>query len=166
MARSVGGSPSDPDSRGIGHFLRMTYCSREFSLGLASFPLLDYNANTLAPFPRISVEHIAHNPNIINCGFVQLHLKISENCGDCQKYFSLRESNVPMLMHCYIETSQRRNTYGMPMHCLESLLNATRYFSRCSRCVGSIHRSGTKLCELGKMSSLWCMNKLVIPTGT
>jgi hypothetical protein len=64
------------------------------------------------------VEHIAHNPNIINCGFVQLHLKFSENCGDCQKYFSLRESSVPMLMHCYIETPQRkkhvRNANALP----------------------------------------------------
>lgn len=58
-----------------------------------------------------------------------------------------------------------RRHYFIPMHCRDPLVKATRYFSRCLRCSGSNHRSGTKLYESGKIFSLWCMKTLVIPTG-
>lgn len=53
----------------------------------------------------------------------------------------------------------------MPIHCLLPLVNVTIYRSSFFAAPGSIHRSGVKVYESGKMVSLWCIITEVIPTG-
>ena len=57
-----------------------------------------------------------------------------------------------------------RATHFMPRHCLEPLLNGTRYLRSCEA-LGCSQRSGSNSWPLGKCSGLLCIMMDVMPTG-
>lgn len=59
---------------------------------------------------------------------------------------------------------EKGETYFIPKHCLEPLLNGTTNLLKCPASDPS-HRSGEKVCGSGKRFGLKCKRTEVMPTG-
>ncbi len=96
----------------------------------------------------------------------EFEVDVAEDFGHGEEHFSSSKTGCVKYVSSLESAGSRRGpTDFKPIHCRDPLPKATRYFSSFWRPSRSIHRSGTKLYESGKMVSLWCMKTLVIPTG-